>query len=51
MEGGQIGEVMVNAVNHVDQEQKSNEEHVPIHAQAMKEVSASGDFLPLYPAT
>ena len=41
---------MVNAVRHVDQERKSNKEHVPIHVQAMEEVSALGDLLPLHPA-
>ena len=34
---------MTNAVIHVDQEGKSNKEHVPIHVQAMEEVSALGN--------
>ena len=51
MESGQIGEVMANAVNHVEQERKSNEEHVPIHVQVMEEYVALVDLLPLYPAT
>ena len=50
MEGGQVGEAMVNAVGHVDQERKANKEHVPNQSQAMGEVSALGYLLPLCPA-
>ena len=51
MEVGQVGEAMANVVKHVDQERKSKKEPVPIHVQAIEEVSATGNLPPLYPAT
>ena len=51
MEGGQVGEAMANAVNHVGQERKSEKEPVPIHFQVMEEASALGILPHLHPAS
>ena len=42
---------MDNAVGHVAQERKSNNEPVPIHVQAMEEVRALGNLPHLHPAS